>query len=35
MGGDKECVVEAKIDLKKLYQAREIFSAFHDRVLIE
>jgi predicted amidohydrolase len=33
MGGDEECIVEAKVDLGKLYQAREIFPAFHDRVL--
>lgn len=35
MGGDEECIVEANIDLKKLYEAREIFPAFRDRVLIE
>jgi predicted amidohydrolase len=35
MGGDEECIVEAAIDLKKLHEAREIFPAFRDRVLIE
>ena len=35
MGGDDEGIVEAKIDLKMLHQAREIFPAFHDKVLLE
>jgi predicted amidohydrolase len=35
MGGDEECIVEGKIDLKKLHEAREVFSAFKDKVLIE
>ena len=35
MGADEECIVEAKVDLKKLYDAREVFSAFKDKVLIE
>jgi predicted amidohydrolase len=35
MGGDEECVVQATIDLKKVREAREIFPAFRDRVLIE
>jgi predicted amidohydrolase len=35
MGGDEECIVEAKIELRKLYDAREVFSAFKDKVLVE
>lgn len=35
MGGDEECIVEANVDLKKLHEAREIFPAFRDRVLVE
>ena len=35
MGGDDEGIVEAKIDLKMLHQAREIFPVFHDKVLLE
>jgi predicted amidohydrolase len=33
MGGDEECIVEAKVDLKKVHETREIFPAFRDRVL--
>lgn len=32
-GGDEECILRAKIDLQKVYEARKIFSAFNDRVL--
>jgi predicted amidohydrolase len=35
MGGDEECIVEAKIELRKLYDAREVFSAFKDKVLVD
>ena len=35
MGGDEECIVEAKIDLTKLYEAREVFPAFKDKLLVE
>lgn len=34
-GGDQECIVQAKIDITKLYEAREVFPGFRDRVLIE
>ncbi len=33
MGGDEDCIVEAKVDLSEVRQAREVFSAFKDRVL--
>ncbi len=32
-GGDEECIVEATIDIQKVYEARESFPAFTDRVL--
>ncbi len=35
MGGDEDCVVEAKIDLNKVRQAREVFPAFKNRVLVD
>ncbi|MFQ5902335.1 MAG: carbon-nitrogen family hydrolase [Candidatus Binatia bacterium] len=34
-GGDEECIVQAKIDIQKLYEAREVFPGFRDRVLTE
>ena len=33
-GGDEECILRAKIDLQKVYEARKIFPAFNDRVFI-
>ncbi len=34
-GGDEECIVHAKIDIRKLYEAREVFPGFRDRVLTD
>lgn len=34
-GGDEECIVQAKIDTRMVYEARKVFPAFRDRVLID
>lgn len=34
-GGDEECIVQARIDTRKVYAARKVFPAFRDRVLID
>lgn len=34
-GGDEECIVRGKIDIQKIYEARQFLSAFTERVLID